>query len=121
MIPDRYQLREMNSSDYADRTRQNVLDADATVVFTTQDRLSGGTSLTCELARGEGKPLLQLNLSTSMPGRRLFAFLRQHRVKILNIAGPRASHDPEVAAFVSNTLDWAAAEFAKVSKHRSSS
>ena len=33
-IPDKYQLVEMSTSDYLSRTEANVVDSDATVVFT---------------------------------------------------------------------------------------
>ena len=43
------------------RTEWNVRDSDATVVFSIQERLTGGTRLTFELARRLGKPVLQLS------------------------------------------------------------
>ena len=38
------------------------------------------------------------------------AFIEEHRVKILNVAGPRASKEPGVGEFVMSTLDKAFAD-----------
>jgi hypothetical protein len=37
-VPERYEVRETESPDYADRMRRNAAEADGTVVFTTADR-----------------------------------------------------------------------------------
>lgn len=34
VIPEKYLLKEMSSADYLKRTEQNVVDSDATVIFT---------------------------------------------------------------------------------------
>ena len=110
-IPDRYRLRETASPAYAARTEQNVQDSDGTVIFSVSPRLTGGTLLTYELAQQHRKPLLHLHRETTLPERRLLAFLRQHSIRVLNVAGPRASQAPTVASFVASTLDRAMAEF----------
>src|SRR5215207_7650617 len=61
VIPPEYLLRETPSSHYSQRTKWNVRDSDATVVFSIKARLTGGTRLTFELARQLGKPVLQLS------------------------------------------------------------
>lgn len=110
-IPAKYQLQETASPGYADRTEQNVKDSDGTVIFSLSPRLTGGTLLTYELAQKHRKPLLHLHQETTLPQRRLLAFLRQHSIRVLNVAGPRASQSPSVARFVTNTLDRASQEF----------
>lgn len=77
-IPDRYQLLETTTSDYQTRTRLNVDDSGATVIFTTGSHLSGGTLLTFRLAQALGKPVLHLHESTTLPERRLLACLNEH-------------------------------------------
>jgi hypothetical protein len=109
-IPAKYQLQETTSPGYAARTEQNVQDADGTVIFSVSPRLTGGTLLTYELAQRHRKPLLHLHLETTVPERRLLAFLHQHAIRVINVAGPRASQAPAVASFVANTLDRAHAE-----------
>ncbi|MHB1308729.1 MAG: putative molybdenum carrier protein [Limisphaerales bacterium] len=115
-IPARYQLQETVSTGYADRTERNVMEADATVVFTLQQRLSSGSALTYSLAAMYRKPVLHLHEGTVEAGRRLAAFIRQNRVKILNVAGPRASSAPGISSFVANTLDKALHELRKCTR-----
>jgi len=55
-----YRLRETPSRQYAERTRWNVRDSDATLVFTLSAETSGGTALTIELAQRQGKPCLHI-------------------------------------------------------------
>jgi hypothetical protein len=109
-IDQRYQLRETESAKYDQRTRLNVQDSDATVVFTIAQQASGGTGLTIRLAKQEGKPLLHLARSfharagtadsVRADAVRLNAFIKEHEVGRLNVAGPRASQEPTVASYV---------------------
>lgn len=93
--------------DYAARTERNVIDSDGTVIFCLNPELSGGTLQTAEFAEKWGKPLLKLHPSMPDATTRLVEFCRQHRIKTLNIAGPRASQEPALAGFVSQLLDEA--------------
>jgi hypothetical protein len=109
-LPPRYRLRETPSQNYAQRTEWNVHDSDATVLFTLAVQLQGGTALTRELAERLGKPWLHLvggdagRASVPEAADRLAAFLAEHQVQTLNIAGPRASQEPGVADFVGQVL-----------------
>jgi hypothetical protein len=108
----RSQLRETPTPKYAERTAWNVRDSDATVLFTTRPELSGGTKLTHETAASLGKPTLHLCAAERGPLEAavdLRQFLATHRVERLNIAGPRATQDPEVAAYVDAVLSAALA------------
>ena len=49
VIPARYQLTETKSADYLTRTRWNVRDSNATVIFTLKPTLSGGSLRTAGL------------------------------------------------------------------------
>jgi hypothetical protein len=103
----RYQLRETPTPHYAERTAWNVRDSDATALFTIRTELSGGTKLTAELAAEQAKPLLHLaadEVGALEAAVRLKQFLAEHRVGRLNAAGPRASQEPEVAAWVEAVL-----------------
>jgi hypothetical protein len=108
-----YELQETTSRRYAERTEWNVRDSDATVVFTITPVVSGGTALTIDLATRLGKPWLHLSRdngsATAEHACRLLDFLAEHDVKQLNIAGPRASQEPEIAAFVCDVLEAALA------------
>jgi hypothetical protein len=106
----RYLLRETPTANYAERTACNVRDSDATVLFTTRPELTGGTRLTAETAAEQGRPLLHLcreRIGVLEAAVELRKFLAEHRVTRLNIAGPRASQDPEVAAYVDAVLSAA--------------
>jgi hypothetical protein len=111
-----FELRETPSRRYAQRTVWNVRDSDATVAFTIGQHLKGGTSLTMAFARRLEKPALHLSrdaLAESCgdaidgAASQLLALLCEHDVQSLNVAGPRASQEPEVAEFVSSVLQRA--------------
>lgn len=95
VIPVRYALRETVSADYQVRTRQNVMDSDATLIIAPHE-LSGGTLLTANVARELQKLLLVLDLGhvTEQPEQaagQLRAWLERENVRVLNVAGPRES------------------------------
>lgn len=94
-MPARYQLTETGSASYPGRTRRNVLDADATVIF-TRGRLEGGSRLTADVARQAGKPWLHIDVKRLDSARaalvaELRAWLAAHQVAVLNVAGSRES------------------------------
>lgn len=109
-LPPRYLLRETPSAKYDERTRWNVRDSDATVVFAMHGDLSGGTRLTAEIAERAQKPLLVLaadDAGVLEAAVRLRQFLSECQPQRLNIAGPRASQEPGIAAYVDAVLDAA--------------
>jgi len=109
-IADRYALKETPSRHYSQRTRWNIRDSDATLIFSIKPILTGGTRLTWELARELGKPVLHLSrdeLDVGSAASTLREFVAQHEVRTLNVAGPRASQAPEIAAFVTSVLERA--------------
>ena len=98
----RYHLRETPDADYLQRTEWNVKDSDATLIISLAPQLTGGSLATMELAATHDKPCLHLSglqdASDNAP--QLAGFLRKNEVEVLNVAGPRASGEPEVAAFI---------------------
>jgi len=109
-IPDRYpDLVETESADPAVRTARNVRDSDATLIL-SHGPLDGGSLLTFEEATRAGKPVLHLDLDDLSPAAaaaRLRTWLAAVRPAILNVAGPRASRDPRIAAVTRAVLDAA--------------
>jgi hypothetical protein len=95
-IPERYRLQETKSPKYHHRTRKNVLDGDATLIL-HRGPLSGGTGLTRKFAERHGKPLLLVDLSDDPQVAPVRAWLAEHSVATLNIAGPRESSAPGIA------------------------
>ena len=112
-IAGHYQLRETPSTNYVQRTEWNVRDSDGTVVFSIAPVLSGGSKKTVELARKHGRPVLHVSKAGGVPAARvaLRHFVAEHGIRVLNVAGPRASKEPEIGAFVRAVLDatWPAA------------
>lgn len=102
-IDQRYQLKETPSADYQQRTDWNIRDSDGTVVFSIAPVLTGGSKKTVDLVRKHHKPGLHLWREGGVPSpeKALRRFIHDNGVKVLNVAGPRASEEPEVAAFVS--------------------
>lgn len=100
MIPSQYLLQETPGGDYAERTRRNAEDSDATLILTTSQsrsvELRGGTLLTWSCCQRLGRPVLVVWLQRPGPDRRVREWLSQHRVRVLNVAGPRASKNPSL-------------------------
>ena len=109
-IPDRYGgLVETDSADPAARTARNVRDSDATLIL-SHGPLAGGSLLTLREATRAGKPVLHLDLRRAplaAAGDQLRRWLAEHRPRVLNVAGPRASDDPSIAAATGAVLDAA--------------
>jgi hypothetical protein len=61
------------------------------------------------LTQKHGKPFLHISAQSGgdkAPGL-LREFIRQHGIRVLNVAGPRDSKETEVGAFVKEVLDGA--------------
>ncbi len=108
-IDARYRLKQTPSSLPAQRTKWNVRDSDATVIFSIRKRLSGGTKLTRDFAQRFHKPYIHLSRDADgkTAARKLRAFLKTHSIRILNIAGPRQSSEPKLGIFTYITLKTA--------------
>jgi len=107
-IDARYPLTEIPGGGYIERTRANVADSDGTVIL-HGDTLEGGTRQTRRFCGELGKPCLVIARETADESRAAAAiagFVAQHGIRILNIAGPRASKQPQV-------YDWARAVIAR--------
>jgi len=103
-IPPCYELRESDSTEYPVRTEWNVLDADATLIL-CRGRTSGGTELTRQLAQQHAKPCLVVNLDRPLDPAEVRQWLADHGVEVLNVAGPRQSQAPGIAAQAAEFLD----------------
>jgi hypothetical protein len=109
VIPPQFQLRETGSYNYSIRTRRNVRDSGGTVIFSERAELTGGTKETVEFAKEIGKPLLHLVSSGGIneTATKLNAFLKEQGIVVLNVAGPRASEEPQIGQFVKAVLSHA--------------
>jgi hypothetical protein len=96
-IDSRYPLTESDSPRYDRRTEQNIIDSDATLII-TGGRLEGGTRLTLELAQQHDKPCLVVDLRRELEVDQISLWLTSMAVDTLNVAGPKESKQPEIAA-----------------------
>ena len=101
VIDARYPLNETPDADPAQRTEWNVRDADATLIL-HRGELAGGTALTQQVATRLDKPLFLIDLRLDRGGpvvaAELSAWLQREAVRVLNVAGPRESECPGIAA-----------------------
>ena len=106
-IPARYKLLETPSARPAQRTKWNVRNSEATVIFSQSAKLSGGSWKTWEACKKFHKPVLPLSaetLTVSESAILLRKFLRQYLVRRLNAAGPRKSEEPQAGRFARAVL-----------------
>ena len=97
-LPEIYHLQEMPIDSYEARTEQNVLDSDGTLII-ARGKLTGGSDYTRKMTLKHKKQLLgiDLNLIGHYDAASLAAsWIRMQHVKVLNVAGPRASEDIQI-------------------------
>lgn len=84
-------------------------DSDGTVILSLGDTLTGGSKRTAELAERHGKPWLHVSRRSNGgdAGDRVGRFVAETGIRVLNVAGPRASTEPRIGEFVSEVLDRA--------------
>ena len=105
-LSDKYQLSEIDSIDYEQRTELNVADSDGTIIFSHGD-LTGGSAFTREMAWKHNKPCLHIDLNTLSEYKAVVIirdWVQVRKIKILNVAGSRASHDPKIYDAVVDVL-----------------
>ena len=108
-LPDKYHLQEMATTSYDIRTEQNVIDSDGTVIV-SHGKLAGGSALTQTFAIKHHKPRLHLDMNkttiTEAAGS-LNNWIEKSKIKILNVAGPRASKDDKIYQVTKDILEAA--------------
>ena len=95
VIPAKYPLTPVESTDITERTAMNVREADATLIV-HDGAESPGTRFTEELAISGGKPCLVANLHHARVVESVRLWIDRTKPSILNIAGPRASESKEI-------------------------
>jgi len=96
-------LVEHPRRDWGPRTRQNVADADGTVIFAKYP-VSGGSRLTANLCLELRKPwygVVQLDAETAFG---LLQWLRREAIEVLNVAGNRESKWPGIESMATKWL-----------------
>lgn len=113
-IPDRYDLRETDTDRYIRRTEDNIIDSDATVVFTYGEPM-GGSKQTILLAEKRGRKCLHIDLAERTEeeavellkewfGQGPLAVREGGGTAVLNVAGSRESNSPGIAEQVKRII-----------------
>ena len=96
ILPNKYQLQEMPTASYPKRTEKNVLDSDGTLIL-THGKLTGGSALTVKVAMKHSRSHLHVDLLKTggfAAGHVIKNWIAKNRIRVLNVAGSRASKDP---------------------------
>jgi predicted Rossmann-fold nucleotide-binding protein len=104
-IPAKYPLTETDSEDYETRTEKNVEISDGTLILNV-GQLTGGTAVTVGFARKHNKPVFILQLDRDRPdaSEECRHWLEQNNIRMLNVAGPRASKAAGIYERAAKTL-----------------
>lgn len=95
IIPEQYKLTETPTGNYLQRTEWNVRDSDGTLII-CPTKLEGGTEATRRFATQYNRPCLVINPLQPPPIQSFRQWLQSNNIQRLNIAGPRASKQPEI-------------------------
>lgn len=112
-ISGKYQLQETQTFNYSERTKSNVIEADATLIFTMGD-LNGGSLQTKKFAKQYHRPYLHVDIKKDEQAvcKKILDWLNQLSIDgiILNIAGSRESKNPGiqniVMSLIIHLLQW---------------
>lgn len=97
-LPLAYHLKETRNTSYAYRTEKNVLAADATLII-SRGPLTGGSKYTREMAVKHNRRWLHIDLEKISAFQAAIAindWITKMEIAVLNVAGPRASSDPQI-------------------------
>lgn len=106
---EKYHLQEMATGSYSKRTEKNVLNSDGTLIV-SHGLLTGGSALTTGFAEHHGKPWIHIDLeTTSYPeaANMIREWIKRKSIKVMNVAGARASKDPMIYQATMDLLDAA--------------
>lgn len=109
VLDDKYQLKEMETTNYNKRTEQNVIDSEGTLII-SHGQLTGGSDYTRDMALRHNRPWLHIDLNKTIAfqaARQIRSWLAEHEINVLNVAGPRASKDPAIYNATTDILETA--------------
>jgi hypothetical protein len=108
-LPDKYQLDEMPTTSYPKRTVQNIIGSDGTLII-SRGGLTGGSAYTRKMAVKHHRPWLHINLNRTPSfgaSVKINIWVLENDIEVLNVAGPRASKDPEIYQLVKDIIESA--------------
>lgn len=97
-LPPKYNLTEMPTASYPERTRKNIRESDGTLIL-SHGALTGGSDFTRNMALKYQKPMLHIDFNRMVPFDAAVVinnWMVDHDIGILNVAGSRASNDPAI-------------------------
>jgi hypothetical protein len=106
-IPERYLLRELEHGGFAERTFKNVQDSDGALIISFE-KLRGGTAQTVQFCVEQKRPHQLIDaakVSSEDAARLMVDLVREHKIDILNVAGPRQSEWPEGYDYALRVMD----------------
>ena len=106
-LPAKYKLNEMDTQDYRKRTRQNIIDSHGTLIV-SRGKLTGGSKLTQSYAKVIGRPNCSIDLFQAEDFEAALivkSFIMENAIQVLNVAGPRLSHQPWIYNDVKTILE----------------
>lgn len=102
-IPQEYPVKELPHGDYKDRTKQNVLDSDGTIIYFGMP--TAGTELSIGYCINEYKPYCLIDAELASNDQSILkikAFMNDKAV--INVAGPRANGEPKAYDYTKEVL-----------------
>jgi len=103
----KYQLQEMETTNYNKRTEQNVIDSDGTLII-SHSMLTGGSEYTREMATHHNRPWLHVDLNATIDfhaAQKIQSWIKENNIEILNVAGSRASKDSKIYQATTDILE----------------
>jgi hypothetical protein len=107
VIPGHYPVKELKKGGFKLRTLQNLQDSDGTLILYFAD-LEGGTEETAYRCMKQRKPYRLVDATEVRVARCVDlaeAFVRSRQLRSLNVAGPRASKQPDAYAYAYEVID----------------
>ncbi|WED42762.1 putative molybdenum carrier protein [Legionella cardiaca] len=100
-------LKETTTENSDERTKLNIRDSDGTLIIVPRwplsENIKDGTRLTIEEAERQKKPYLIISLDIKKDASVMIkAWVNEHNISVLNIAGPRESNSPGIHAEACN-------------------
>lgn len=106
-LPLKYNLIEMDTGDYRERTKQNIIQSHGTLIV-SHGKLTGGSRLTRSYAKVLGRPNCYIDLLSTEEFEASIivkSFILENQIQVLNVAGPRLSHHPWIYKDVKTVLE----------------
>lgn len=98
-LPETYHLSETATDSYAERTEKNVVDSDGTLII-SRGAPTGGTDFTRKMALKHGRQMLHIDMAMygnpTDAASLIKSWIQMGHIETLNVAGPRASKDPDI-------------------------